>query len=129
LEAARQIRVGATPPRRTVRVVLFANEENGGAGADAYAAAHASELASHVLAMEADFGDGRAWALRTVDRGEAWGGSRRCSSRWASCGTPRRHMAGPTSARCTSRAAFHPPTSSKTARATSICITPRTTCS
>lgn len=75
LEAARQISISPTPPRRTVRVVLFANEENGGAGADAYAAAHASELASHVIGMEADFGDGRAWALRTPDapaRTAAW---------------------------------------------------------
>lgn len=72
LEAARQIAQSPTPPRRTVRVVLFANEENGGAGADAYAAAHASELGAHVIAMEADFGDGRAWALRTPDRSEPW---------------------------------------------------------
>jgi hypothetical protein len=67
LEAARQIAASPTPPRRTIRVVLFANEENGGAGAHAYAEAHAAELPNHVVAMEADFGDGRAWALRTPD--------------------------------------------------------------
>lgn len=72
LEAARQIATSPTPPRRTIRVVLFANEENGGAGSHGYAEAHASELARHVIAMEADFGDGRAWALRTPDRSEAW---------------------------------------------------------
>jgi carboxypeptidase Q len=65
MEAARQIAQAPTRPRRTVRVVLFANEENGGAGADAYRAAHASELAHHVLAMEADFGDGVAYGVRT----------------------------------------------------------------
>jgi len=43
-------------PRRTIRVVLYTNEENGLAGARAYAAAHASELASTVLAIEADSG-------------------------------------------------------------------------
>lgn len=72
LEAARRIATAAVRPRRTVRVVLFANEENGLAGARAYAAAHEGELARHVLALEADFGDGRAWGLRTPDRSESW---------------------------------------------------------
>ncbi len=67
LEAARRIAAAPVRPRRTVRVVLFANEENGLAGARAYAAAHAEEQARHVLGLEADFGDGRAWALRTPD--------------------------------------------------------------
>lgn len=49
------------PPRRTVRVVLFANEEFGLSGARAYAEAHAGELDRHVLAGESDFGAGRIW--------------------------------------------------------------------
>lgn len=65
MEAARWIGTAPTRPRRTIRVVLFANEENGLAGARAYAAAHASE--THVIGLEADFGDGRAWALQTPD--------------------------------------------------------------
>jgi hypothetical protein len=65
MEAGRWIREASTRPRRTVRVVLFANEENGLAGARAYAAAHHEE--PHALGIEADFGDGRAWALRTPD--------------------------------------------------------------
>jgi carboxypeptidase Q len=65
LEAARWMATAEPRPRRTVRVVLFANEENGLAGARAYAAAHREER--HVLGLEADFGDGRAWALRTPD--------------------------------------------------------------
>jgi carboxypeptidase Q len=47
------------PPRRTLRAVLFMNEENGGEGAVAY---HESSLAAgtrHVAAMEADAGAGR----------------------------------------------------------------------
>lgn len=60
LEAARQIARFPARPRRTVRVVLFANEENGLKGARAYAEAHAAELPAHALAMEADLGDGRA---------------------------------------------------------------------
>ncbi len=43
-------------PRRTVRVVLFTNEENGLRGAFAYHAAHGKER--HAGAMEADFGAG-----------------------------------------------------------------------
>jgi carboxypeptidase Q len=43
-------------PRRTVRVVLWTNEENGGRGAQAYRDAHAAELNQHVLAMESDNG-------------------------------------------------------------------------
>jgi carboxypeptidase Q len=43
-------------PRRTVRVVLWTNEENGGAGGRAYRDRHAPELPGHVLAMESDNG-------------------------------------------------------------------------
>ena len=53
------------PEGRTVRVVLFANEEAGLDGAKAYAAAHADELARHAIAVEADAGAGRLWAMRS----------------------------------------------------------------
>lgn len=43
-------------PRRTIRVVLFTNEENGGRGAEGYIAARGSELDDHVLALESDSG-------------------------------------------------------------------------
>ena len=43
-------------PRRTIRVVLFTNEENGTAGGKAYAAQHAAELGKTVLALESDSG-------------------------------------------------------------------------
>ncbi|HEX4440895.1 MAG TPA: M20/M25/M40 family metallo-hydrolase [Thermoanaerobaculia bacterium] len=58
VEAARQIAALSPRPRRTVRVVLFANEENGLAGGKAYAADHAAELDRHVAAFEADLGQG-----------------------------------------------------------------------
>jgi carboxypeptidase Q len=48
-------RLGLTP-RRTIRVVLFTNEENGVRGARAYAEAHRAEGAKHVLALESDSG-------------------------------------------------------------------------
>jgi carboxypeptidase Q len=43
-------------PRRTVRVVLWTNEENGLGGATAYAERYASSAGDHVLALEADMG-------------------------------------------------------------------------
>ena len=43
-------------PRRTIRVVLFTNEENGVRGARAYAEQHRAELGKTVLALESDSG-------------------------------------------------------------------------
>jgi len=57
LEAARLL-LAHPRPRRTVRCVLFMNEENGLRGAAAYRDAHAHELARHVLAVESDRGGG-----------------------------------------------------------------------
>ncbi|MDP5189118.1 M20/M25/M40 family metallo-hydrolase, partial [Rheinheimera baltica] len=52
-------------PERTVRVVLFGNEEGGLIGARAYAAKHAANLSNHVFASESDFGAGLIWRLDT----------------------------------------------------------------
>jgi hypothetical protein len=54
-------------PRRTIRVALFANEELGTGGGIAYARTHADEASRHVIAMEADQGDGAPWALRVPE--------------------------------------------------------------
>jgi len=43
-------------PRRTVRVVLWTNEENGGRGGLAYRDQHRGELSRHVLMLESDGG-------------------------------------------------------------------------
>lgn len=71
LEAARSI--GALPlkPARTVRLVLFAAEENSLAGAQTYAKAHAAEIAMHVVAFEADSGTDRVFALQYLGAQEA----------------------------------------------------------
>jgi len=65
VEAARRIAELKARPRRTLRVVLFANEELGLSGAEAYAKAHAQELPRHVLALESDLGSGRVWRLES----------------------------------------------------------------
>jgi len=54
LEAARLLLVCGVRPSRTIRVVLYANEENGSRGGREYARLHAQER--HVLAMESDSG-------------------------------------------------------------------------
>jgi carboxypeptidase Q len=43
-------------PRRTIRVVGWTNEENGGRGGQGYRDAHQGELAKHLLAIESDGG-------------------------------------------------------------------------
>lgn len=64
-EAARLIAQLPERPRRTLRVVLFANEEFGLSGARAYAETHAEEISLHVGGMEADFGAGSVWAFES----------------------------------------------------------------
>jgi carboxypeptidase Q len=60
MDAARVATAVGRAPRRTIRVVLFMNEEMGLSGARAYAERHAAELPKHVAAMEIDSGGGRA---------------------------------------------------------------------
>jgi carboxypeptidase Q len=55
-EAVRLIHALGLRPRRTVRVVLWTNEENGLRGGRAYRDLHQGEIANHVLAMESDGG-------------------------------------------------------------------------
>lgn len=46
-------------PKRTIRVILWMNEENGLMGARTYANDHKNEMANHLAAIEADIGSGR----------------------------------------------------------------------
>ena len=55
-EAARLMLKLGLRPRRTVRVVLWTNEENGIRGAMQYAQRHEAALAKHTLAIESDAG-------------------------------------------------------------------------
>jgi carboxypeptidase Q len=63
MEAVRLVREMKLTPRRTLRVVLFANEEFGLSGANAYANQPSEALARHVLAFEADLGAGPVWRI------------------------------------------------------------------
>jgi Zn-dependent M28 family amino/carboxypeptidase len=57
ITAAAKLVAGAKPrPKRTIRVVFYANEEFGLSGARAYAAKHANVAERHVLGMESDLG-------------------------------------------------------------------------
>jgi carboxypeptidase Q len=55
-EALRLMKKLGLRPRRTVRVVLWTNEENGLRGAFAYRDRHKDQLANHVLMLESDSG-------------------------------------------------------------------------
>lgn len=71
VEALRLVK-GHGSTKRTVRVVLFANEENGLGGGKAYFAAHGHE--KHVAAVESDLGGGRprGWGFTADDAQKAW---------------------------------------------------------
>lgn len=56
MDALRLLKAHGLVPRRTIRGVLFMNEENGLRGGRGYAAAHAAELSRHVAAVETDSG-------------------------------------------------------------------------
>lgn len=59
LEAARLLQQLGLKPRRTIRVVLWTNEENGLRGGKAYREAHRAELGNIIAAIESDSGSER----------------------------------------------------------------------
>src|SRR5690606_17297154 len=63
MEAARLIAALPSRPARTLRVVLFANEEFGLSGAREYARTLDLQAQPHVLALGADFGAGAVWQV------------------------------------------------------------------
>jgi len=56
IEAVRLLKKLGLRPRRTLRVIMFMNEENGLGGAKAYYADHKDEMPNHVFAVESDSG-------------------------------------------------------------------------
>jgi hypothetical protein len=76
MAAAKLIGELSERPARSIRVVAFANEEQGLHGGKAYAAAHEDDLLKHQIGAESDFGAGRIYGYassapahaRTADR-------------------------------------------------------------
>ncbi|MDQ6830831.1 MAG: M28 family metallopeptidase [Gemmatimonadota bacterium] len=71
-EAVRLMKALGLKPRRTVRVVAWTNEENGGRGGAGYRDAHAAELDGHVLAIESDNGPFKPLGFSFVGSDEAY---------------------------------------------------------
>jgi Zn-dependent M28 family amino/carboxypeptidase len=62
MTAAAKLAASAGPLKRTIRVVMWGSEEQGGSGA-AYAEAHKAEAGKIVLAGESDLGASPIWSL------------------------------------------------------------------
>ncbi len=58
-------------PARTIRVIAFANEEQGLYGGKAYAQKYTADLRKHQLGAESDFGAGRVYAFAAKTPGHA----------------------------------------------------------
>ena len=96
LQAVALIKKLGLKPRRTIRVVFWTNEENGGAGGRGYRAYIGDAVKNHVAAIEMDGGAEKPVGFGFGSGGEGMGGGRRR----AGGGTP------PATAIPTSKAAF-----------------------
>ena len=70
METAQLVQQLHLHPKRTIRVIAWMDEENGGRGHDAYGKAHEAEFANHVAAIESDLGAGHPlgfWAKINPD--------------------------------------------------------------
>jgi hypothetical protein len=67
--AAAKLAGAAKPPSRTIRVVMWGSEEQGGSSA-AYAAAHKAEAGKIVVAGESDLGADQIWSV-SLPKGSA----------------------------------------------------------
>ena len=68
IEVLRQLNLH---PRRTIRFVAWTNEENGGRGGKAYAAALSGKADKQIAAIESDEGGGRALGISAAVRPES----------------------------------------------------------
>lgn len=86
------------PPARTIRVVAFANEEQGLYGGKAYALQHAADIGRHQIAAESDFGAGRIYAYSSSAPAHAQAADRQIAAALAPLGiahTPGQGGPGP----------------------------------
>ncbi len=66
MAAAKLISQQEIKHRRSIRVILWANEEQGLIGARAYAKAHKNSLENHIIGAESDFGAGRIYSFSSL---------------------------------------------------------------
>lgn len=76
MAAAHQIIRAGLRPKRTIRVILFANEEQGLFGGRVYAENRRDAIRQHQAAGESDFGAGRIWRFDTRIKPEAFEAAR-----------------------------------------------------
>jgi hypothetical protein len=116
-------------PARTIRVVAFANEEQGLHGGRAYLAKHEAEVGKHQIAAESDFGAGASMPSAAAHRNTRRARSARsptCWRPWASRTRRAKAARARTSARSRVSACRGRPCA-RTARITSTTTTRRTT--
>ncbi len=66
MAAATLIKRSGVKLKRNIRVVLWANEEQGLLGANAYAEAHQTDLKQHIIGSESDFGAGKIYEFSSL---------------------------------------------------------------
>lgn len=71
MQVAQVLRQLKLKPKRTIRVIAWMNEENGGRGATAYLQEQTPNLAKHFAALESDFGAGHPIGFSFAGKAEA----------------------------------------------------------
>jgi Zn-dependent M28 family amino/carboxypeptidase len=71
MEVANLVKKLKLRPKRTIRVIAWANEENGLRGARTYAEEHAAEMPNHFAAIETDGGAGHPLGMNFKAKPEA----------------------------------------------------------
>jgi carboxypeptidase Q len=85
----------AQRPLRTIRVVAFANEEQGLYGGKAYADRYAGAVARHQIVAESDFGAGRIYAFNSNAAPQAQGAIAQIADALKPLGIERSDKGGP----------------------------------
>lgn len=93
--AALLIKRQPTRPLRTIRVIAFANEEQGLYGGRAYAEAHKADIAKQQIMAESDFGAGRIYAITFSEGGRATEAAKQIESALAPLGITPATEGGP----------------------------------
>ena len=82
-------------PARTIRVIAFANEEQGLYGGKAYAEQHKADVVRHQLMAESDFGAGRIYGFNTNAAPHARGAAAQIAQALAPLGITALEQGGP----------------------------------